>query len=283
MTSFPRRAPGGAHVRLCIACILLLGLTAPAAAQQRQAQVPSTAERMTGAAESSAWDGFEGNIGGGVILRPEYEGGSDFEAAPLPWVDVTWRNRVFLHTENGLGLNLRRTRNVQVAATLNVDLGRQEDDSDDLRGLGDIDESLEVGGLFELVNGHWRVHGSAALGVTDGHEGVIADLGFKYGARYGQRSVVTLGPTMTVASDQYMQSYFGVDAQQSARSGLPQHEATLGIKDFTLEGQFTHYVTPNWAVSAKGEAVMLFGDAADSPIVQEDMYFTAALVLTYGF
>lgn len=254
----------------------------PALAQQQQPPpVQSTMEKMTGA--GGVQSDWSGRVGLGGILRPEFEGGSETEFTALPFIDVTWRDRVFFNIDDGLGLNIRKTRNLQTAITLGVDFGRDEGDSDELRGLGDIDSSLELGALFEVVNGHWKAHGSIALGITDGHEGIIADLGAKYGARYGRRSTVTFGPTLTVADDEYMSSYFGVDAQQSARSGLAVFEAGMDIKDIALEGRFTHQVGGPWAVSVFGKVALLFGDAADSPVTREDTVSSVGLAVTYGF
>ncbi len=273
-----------------LAAVLLLPATAQAQGQQAQPPVPSTMERMTGMAHASAARDWHGEVGLGVLLRPEYEGSSETEFGVLPLIDLTWRDRVFLalddqqaDTPEGLGLNITRTRNMQTALTLNVDYGRDESDSNELNGLGDIDSSLELGALFNVVNGHWKVHGSIALGVTDGHEGIIADIGFKYGARYGERTVVTFGPYMTIADDSYMESYYGVDAQQAASSGLAQFEAGMDIKDLAFEGRFIHRLSGPWSVNAFGRAVMLFGDASNSPVTREDSFLTAGVALTYDF
>ena len=40
---------------------------------------------------------------GPMALAPKHEGARDFRVLPMPAIDITWRDRVFLNTENGLG------------------------------------------------------------------------------------------------------------------------------------------------------------------------------------
>ena len=284
-----------ACIRSCylVASLVAVLLLPAAAGAQREPTPPpvvSTMERMTGIAHPSAAGDWNGTVGLAALLRPEYEGSSETELGVLPLIDVIWRDRVFFalddqqsDTPEGLGLNITRTGNMQTAVTLNFDYGRQEGDADELNGLGDIDSSLELGALFNVVNGHWKVHGAIALGVTDGHEGIVADLGFKYGARYGERTVVIFGPSMSIADDSYMESYYGVDAQQAASSGLARFEAGMDIKELALEGRFVHRISGPWSATAFGRAVTLLGDASNSPVIREDGFLAAGISLTYDF
>jgi outer membrane scaffolding protein for murein synthesis (MipA/OmpV family) len=60
-------------------------------------------------------------LGAGVALQPEYEGANDYVAAPLPVLDIRYRDVAFLSAldsagsiQEGLGWNAYKTRNFRV-------------------------------------------------------------------------------------------------------------------------------------------------------------------------
>lgn len=49
-------------------------------------------------------------------------------------------------------------------------------------------------------------------------------------------AIINMGPRMTAASDDFMQTYFGIDAGQSARTGLARYNAQGGILSYGVGG-----------------------------------------------
>jgi outer membrane scaffolding protein for murein synthesis (MipA/OmpV family) len=90
---------------------------------------------------------------------------------------------------------------------------------------------------------------------------------------------VELGTTLV--DDDYMESFFSVDAQQSADSGLKRYNADAGIKDVNLSVSAGYPLTDRWRIAGMIEYKRLLGDAADSPIVDDENQFTAGIGLTY--
>jgi MipA family protein len=86
----------------------------------------------------------------------------------------------------------------------------------------------------------------------------------------------------TWASEDYMSSYFGIDAANAARSGLDQHNADAGIKDVNFGGVLSYRFLERWRVNAVATYACLLGDAEDSPIVDDvgdaNQFFGAFLV-----
>lgn len=220
----------------------------------------------------------------GLQYRPEYEGSDDFEVAPLPLFDISWRDRLFLNSREGLGVNLLVGRNHKIGVRALLDFGRDEDESDDLRGLGDVDTSLELGGYAEYFFEYYRFHGSVRRGVTSGHEGLVVDLGVQFGARLKNRkTVVLIGPTVTWASDDYMTAYFGVNPGQSSRSGLPQFTPDAGLKNVALAVEVIQPIWKRISMVAQVRFNHLLDDASDSPVVKKESQFEAGLGFTYRF
>ncbi|MEN3149148.1 MipA/OmpV family protein [Neorhizobium sp. IRAMC:178] len=219
-------------------------------------------------------------IGVGAVYLPEYEGSDEFEVQPFPLVSAQFGERVYLDT-NGLTVDLFETNGFRIGVTGGVEMGRKEDDSDYLRGLGDIDMGGVIGGIVSYESGPFGVY--AKLDKTiGGSEGLTGTFGAKVSHRY-ERFIFSADVSGTWADDKHMESYFGVTSIQSAQSGLVEHEAKAGIKRVDLKGSITYMMTENWSVTGAGGAGFLLGDAKDSPIVKDDIQPFAMLGVGYRF
>jgi outer membrane protein len=92
--------------------------------------------------------------------------------------------------------------------------------------------------------------------------------------------------SLTVASDDYMETYFGVDAADSARSGLSTFDADSGVKDWSLALGATYDVNDSWSLGIFGLYKLLLDDASDSPVVDdagEENQFIGGIFTTYTF
>ena len=96
---------------------------------------------------------------------------------------------------------------------------------------------------------------------------------------------MSVGPRVYLASDDYMDTYFGVTAAEAATSGLPAFDPDGGVKGVGVEAEARYALTRHWAIRGKAGYERLLGDAADSPISRAGSrdQFNAALGLTYRF
>ena len=88
------------------------------------------------------------------------------------------------------------------------------------------------------------------------------------------------------ANDRYMESYFSIDADNSARSGLPVYTATSGAKNVGLGITGTYDIGSDWLLLGRVGVSRLLGDARDSPIVTlrgDASAATLGLALGYRF
>lgn len=85
----------------------------------------------------------------------------------------------------------------------------------------------------------------------------------------GRLRAPTLGPRLTYVSEDSMQSYYGVSADQSARSGYDRFDAGAGFRDIGLVSSWTWLFRPSWALTGFTEYSRLLSDAADSPLVDD--------------
>lgn len=248
-----------------VAALLLVVAAAPSSAQ----------------VEESDFDVVLG-LGGGVV--PRYEGSDRVRVWPLPVIDVTWRDRLFLHTRNGLGFYAINRENFKLGVGLGYQIGREEsDDRRNLDGLGDIDDAAQ-GKVFARYRwGNGIALSAAVSSIFGGSDGMLADVRIEYPFAVTERLTVTPNLYASWADDDYMEAYFGVSSEQAENSGLPVYTAEASFKN--VGGGFDIRYMPgrHWIFGLHMGAGYLLDDAADSPVVQEKVQPFGFVSVAYRF
>lgn len=259
----PRTTPAVTASGAILPAIVLAGLLAlPAVAAAQQ----------PGEGAERAWDI---RLGAGALFKPDYQGSDDYELEPVPFWSISYRDLVFLRGP-ALGANLLTLDGplggdkLQVGPIARYRFGRDEDDNDALRGLGDIDDSVELGAFAAYDFEPWTLGLTVFQDVSGAHEGLTAELSAGYGRRLGPKLRMRSELSATWASGSYMESFFGVTEAQAQRSGLRRHEAEAGVKDVGLSLDLDYALTQSWGLTSRIAYKRLLGDAADSPIVEDE-------------
>lgn len=236
----------------------------------------ASAQAATDAPVPDRW-GFEVVAGAGVA--PRYSGSEEYTGVPLLGFELSAPGGWFLGS-SGLGWGTALGERGTLRAYLGGSDSRRDKDallggSGHLRGMGEIHTRLLVG-----------VGGSVQLGPT------VLSAVAQYTPKDKDRGDTGLAtkqvllslemPLVDVAGGSlsasisteygdagYVQTWYGVSAAQSARSGFARHSGSAGL---TSAGLGLKWVRPinassSWFVSVEGSR--LLGDAADSPIVQK--------------
>lgn len=219
------------------------------------------------------------SIGVAAGVSPDYEGSNDYGFGIGPNISASWRDTIF-YKGKSLGANLIRQENLKAGLIVSRATKRKEDDNDKLEGLGDVDSGIEVGGFVSYKIKPWRFKAEARQEVDSGHEGALVELSAGTDLPF-TKPLVYVELATTWASDDYMESFFGIDSQQSANSGLERHNANAGIKDGNISISVGYPITNRWKIGATMEYKRLLGDAADSPIVDDKNQFVAGIGLSY--
>ena len=217
--------------------------------------------------------GLHGSIGMGVAVMPEYEGSNDYQARAMPNINLFYGDSLFF-TRLSAGANLLRFKTEQgVAITagplLALRRGRDQDDNEALSGLGDIDPGLDAGGFIRFRKQGWHASIDVRQNVTNSDEGATINLTAGRGVRLGQKLKLRANLETTWASADYMNTFFGISALQSAQSGIAQYEAGSGFKNAGASIMADYAMTRDWAGFATIRYKRILGDAADSPIVTD--------------
>ena len=186
----------------------------------------------------------------------------------------------FFASLEGVGFNLLNQNGFRAGPIAKYDFGRDEEgsnplgfgnDSDDLKGLGDVDGTVELGGFFEYTFRQFSAKVELRQGVG-GHEGLVGEVEVKYNntfSAFGRPFYYSLGPEISFADENYNSAFFDVSAGQSAASGLSQYDAGAGINTVGFHAALVVPVTEKVSLIGFGGVDQLVGDIADSSLVQE--------------
>jgi outer membrane protein len=226
----------------------------------------------------------EWTVGAGVAAMPDYEGSDDYRAVPVPLVAannlyhpetfVVWRfNQIFS--------NLLPNDNLRVgpyAEFIPVRYKVKNNKVDDMKDHGENVLMLGARFGYEFRLSGQRGEGnlkSLGLYVTPrfdvlNNNGALVSFGPVYTGAYntGQWSVEARLEG-TWASDDYMENAFTVSPRDAQRTGFDQFDAGADFKDVRAFIQTAYRLTDHWRLTGVFSYARLFGDAKDSPIVDD--------------
>jgi outer membrane scaffolding protein for murein synthesis (MipA/OmpV family) len=265
----------------------------PAAAQVQDprpgAVPPPTLSRTLGPPPPAGWSL---TIGAAPVLSPVWQGSRDMALSLFPDLRLNYRDTIFASIPDGVGWNAVNRNGWKAGPLAKIRFGRDEErggspflltgGSDALLGLGDVGAAGELGGFVERRSGAWRARAELRRGFG-GHEGLVMDASLGRQARIG-RALVTVGPRVTLASRDFIDTYFGIDTGQSQRTGLRTYAPSGGLLSFGLGGSAIRPLTRRSAVTLFTGLDQLGGEAGRSPLVRERGRRTqVTLGLGYGY
>lgn len=225
-------------------------------------------------------------VGLAAEVQPVYEGARAYRVSGGPDLLIYYRDAAFISTGEGLGYNFLRGDHYQFGLGMAYDLGReQKDDLTVLRGMGDISPApvAKLYGSVVLSRKLPLILRFDARQFVGGAEGAVGDAAV-YIPLPGssKRFVMFAGPSITVADHHYLQSLFGVSAQQSLASGHPEYLITHnGTAAAGVGFSASKFLGKHWLVNLDAAISQLRGDPANSPIVERRTQRVIALSFSY--
>lgn len=262
-----------------LSCRALVALALLAAAGAAQAQA-FDAVRLFAVPR----DDGQGLAGLAVIAGHEYLGSDERKTLVLPALSYQWKNGWFAGTDNGIGYKFASPPSMQYGLRVTLDLGRDEDDSAALAGMGDIDLRPEFGGFFNyFITDEWFMTTSFRYGAGNDRDGAQTDVGLGWSSQIAPQWRVGLGVAATYVNSKYMQAFYGVTPAQSAASGYAVYSPGRGWRDVRGSASLTYFFNPLWSLTAAATVRALQGDVKASPIVNENTPVAGVLALGYTF
>ncbi len=232
------------------------------------------------AAAAYAADDDHLKLGLGAAIAPRYEGADEYRLQPFPVVDAQY-GRFFARSGDGLGLNIWQSAQLTIGAGVNMMEGYSK--SDVPEGIGKLSNALGAR-VFVSTNAWGAIFTvSATQAISKSERGLIANARVSYPYSISERFRVIPSVSVNWANAKYMDSYFGINAQQAARSGLSEYRPSAGFKDVSLRLGFSYDLTKTWSITGVAGVSRLMGDAADSPLVRRKSQAVGALGVAYRF
>ena len=232
-------------------------------------------------------DGWGFGLGLGIEYESAYEGSDEFGFEVEPAGAVQWRSGddVFFWAGEALGWRGLRANNWLLEAAVGFDEGRRESDSDDgrLNGLGDTEESvaLVLQARFALDPDwrHWLV-GRIVAG-ENGNLGLFG-VGRRFGTKLdGSGSEINL--VAVFHDSKFANNGFGIDARQSAASGLNETRVSAGLRSFGVNYTYRHNINRNWQIFGEVLYERFSGDVRASPIARSSYEAEIGVGFLYRF
>jgi MipA family protein len=229
-------------------------------------------------------------LGAGLRSRPAYDGSASQRADVIPVVRYYGRPW-FARTTQGMlegGARLQLAPGLAFGVQLAYEAGRKRSESPFLRDhdIADLKTGASLGFHLEWdgklgaapVNVLLRTRQNAAAERSDqidlrGTAGVYGSGPLSIGV-FGQATWATAKGTNTL---------YGVTAEQSALSGLPEFQAGSGLLFASLGVLGSYDIGPRWVAVWSVESRRLEGDARRSPLAERTSNYYASAGLAYRF
>jgi len=237
-----------------------------------------------------------GFLGLGVTYRPDYEGSDNYEGK----IALFGRYNM----ESGRYISLGGTAGSERAARLKMNILTSETaweigpvvqyrfkrggdvENNKVSHMQTVPNEQEAGGFVGYHLGSLFLSMTGVYDISGESDGTLFYFNGLYRMPVNDQFEMAVGAQTTWASNDYMETYFGVSGPNAANSGLPRYSADSGLKDAGV-GLTGHYkFTKTWGMIGNVSYTRMLNDAKDSPLVKQvgdENQYTAVVALTYNF
>ena len=271
------------HIKYLIQCAALMTASATAStALAFTADVPDSAHKKAG-----------GFVGLAVGTSPDYEGSDDHETLVAPFGEYRWESGRYISV-GGTGNAERAARieanllpgNWQLGPVLQYRMKRDGVDNFQVDNMRKVDAATELGAFLGWSGDKFKLGTTYVADVSDEHDGSVWYFNGDYDIPINDSFLMNIGAHMAWASDDYMESYFGVDSRNRGSSTLPDYRASSGIKDAGLSLLGHYKFNQSWGMLGLVSYTRMLNDAEDSPLVDDvgdKNQVKGFLAVTYSF
>jgi outer membrane protein len=262
-------------------------------------KLPIKAKVAEPAAKELEQQGWKLSVGSGLIVAPAFTGAKTYSLLAVPDIRVTYKDLLFANVRDGVGYALINQDGWRVGPMVSYTFKRSEKyggsifriaggDKGALLGMGDVAGTVSPGGFVEYAFKPYKAQLHLHKGVT-GHEGFVAEGRVSYGGvlRFnGPPLIYAFGPHIKFGDQKFVNAYWGISAEQSARTGLKQYNADAGITAYGVNAFALMPLSRAASLSVIAGYDRLAPPVTDSPLVRERGSANQAiggLFFSYGF
>ncbi|MDE2052646.1 MAG: MipA/OmpV family protein, partial [Gammaproteobacteria bacterium] len=213
------------------------------------------------------WDVIAGIA---ISTKPVYSGASQYVAAGGPVINIRYRNRAFISSGEGLGVNVLVGRQYRLSLAVGLDLGRRMSwHYSTLHGLGDIPRApfFKLAGTYVISKRLPILVRADIRKIAGGAAGLVGDLNLYTPLPGSSRKFVMFaGPSVTFADRKHLQTVYGISPRQALQSGYPVFAARGGLQSAGFGFSATRFFTPHVLANTNIAVSQLLGSAGRSPL-----------------
>lgn len=251
-------------------CAALLPMSCWAQGAAAQEAPPSADAPLMGPEEGPDGPGGPGGdhiaIGVGGMYQPAFVGAKKYRFQPLPAIDIK-QGMFFANFQNGIGL--APVDNDILTAGVGITMMDNYRKKDVPTGIDRVKFGGGVRGFVTVKQLGFEATVGVTQGVVGGTKGMIADFNLARPIMVNQRVFLMPSVTARWANAKHSNRFYGVDAQESAASGLAQFRPGSGLLDAQASLGLMYQFADHISFGMIGGAQTLLGDNSDSPIVKK--------------
>jgi len=243
--------------------------------------VPAAAALSAEPEKNSVHNDWKTSVGSALIIATAFTGSKRYNLLAVPDIRVAYKDLFFANVRDGVGYAVLNKGGWRVGPVMTYTFSRSENDGgsvfriagsrdDSLRGMGDVPGTVSLGGFAEYGLKPYKLRLQLHKGLS-GHNGLVAEGKVNYSGTLvlsEHRLVYSFGPQIKFGDQTYINAYWGVSAEQSARSGLALYQADAGVTSYGINGFATTQMTDSISISLITGFDRLASPVADSPLVQ---------------
>jgi outer membrane scaffolding protein for murein synthesis (MipA/OmpV family) len=245
--------------------------------------------RADGWADPAPVSGWIVTVRANAGFSPNYDGSKDLSPYILPGLSMRRPNTpvAFSSPDQSPGFTLYDNGVFKAGLAGRIGGPRSTTDYAELKGVHDIDWTVEAGGFAEF----WtfkklRARAELRQGLC-GHHGVVADFYLDWVENHGPWTFA-IGPRFTLASQSYMNKFFGVTPYEALMNGhlYAFNPSSGGAKSIGVTSSLSYQWSEAWTTTLYAKYAHLLGHAADGPITQRlgsPHQFTIGMSVAYSF
>jgi outer membrane scaffolding protein for murein synthesis (MipA/OmpV family) len=237
----------------------------------------------------SAWEGALGLL---LEYKPAFSGSSEMKLKPnlagfVRWDRITitgaggFTTRVQDDVERGIDAEIVRRGKLKMNLSLRFDGGRDESNSGQLAGVGDVKPTVRarLGARWDFAP-QWQLSVAASGDILGKNGGMTTSAGLSHTVPIDARQRVIFGAGITAGNSRYMQTWYGITPEQSVASGYPVYQPGTGLRDIGVTATWRIDYDHDWSGFGGVALGYLLGPAADSPLAfrRSGKIFSAGLV-----
>ena len=183
-------------------------------------------------------------LGAGIAFKPEYTGADYLEITGLPIVSIRWRDRAFLTHTRGLGYTFRPFGGFATGPMINYAL--DQDAEGDISALDDVEGGFTAGWFLDYAIDPIILTLDLVQGVSGDNDGLLLTFGADYPIKLSQSWQFRIRPSVSFATEDYMDAFFGVSAAEAGRSSFALYTPEAGFRDLAVDLRATYAWDRNW-------------------------------------